>query len=182
MKPVCKICNSWMNRISYYSIYLKCCACGFTRKDEKSMAEINWSDPESQISEHFTVHEALFLPTWGRLATEADGLTDEIKNNLVNLCFIMEKVRILIGFPINVHCMYRPSTYSKLVGGSLTDVHTQGMAIDYDCNPNLSCDQVKAILIPQLKALNIRMENNGSGALWIHNDIHSVGNARYFLA
>lgn len=159
----------------------KCNSCGFTRKDIK-LSDIDWTDPKASVSPHFSVHEVLWLPTWGRLATEADGLTTEVKEQLVNLCFIMEKVRNLLNCPINVHCTYRPPEYSKLVGGSEHDVHTLGMAIDFDCHPAMNSDDVKAKLLPEIERMGLRMENNGKNALWIHLDTHAVVHARFFNA
>jgi hypothetical protein len=76
--------------------------------------------------------------------------------------------------------MFRPCAYNLVIQAPEHDVHSMGMAVDFDCNPNMSCDDVKAMLEPQLENLNIRMENNGAGAGWVHIDIHPVMHARYF--
>jgi uncharacterized protein (DUF983 family) len=125
---VCPICNSWLLAHKTLKIHKKCVGCGFTVRT--SMNEIDWTNPECMITEHFSVKEALYLPTWSRMATEADGLNDTIKQNIVNLLTIMEKVRSILGCPINVHCCFRPGLYSVAVGGTATDVHTFGEAVD----------------------------------------------------
>lgn len=142
----------------------------------------DWSDPSNQVSTYFKVKEALFLPSWGRMAQDSDGLNDDIRANLEALCAKLDVIRAFLACPMNVHCMYRPPSYSAQVGGSSTDVHTKGMAIDFDCNADMTCDQVKEHLLPMLEQWGVRMENNGAGAGWVHIDIHPVGNARYFLA
>jgi uncharacterized protein YcbK (DUF882 family) len=137
--------------------------------------------PDVKASNFFSWGELLNLPSWGRLATVEDGLTENILDNLNALALKMDSVRRSIGGPIIVHCAYRPPAYSKLVGGSETDVHTQGMAMDW--NPsNMTCDAAKEILLPQLEDLGLRMEDNGPGAGWIHLDIHPVVNKRFFEA
>ena len=163
-----------------YVNMIKCLSCGYARKDFK-MDTIDWTDETCQITEHFTVKEALYLHQWERLGNETDGLNDDIKNNLINLCGVMEKIRALLGnIPIKVHCMYRPPAYSQLVGGTAHDVHVTGLACDFDSMPDMTCDKIKELLVPQLEALNIRLENNGLGALWCHIDTHPVISQRYF--
>lgn len=139
---------------------------------------IDWTDPTSQVSPHFTVRECLYLPTWGRLANEADGLNTDIQAQLVALCAKMEQVRDFLGAPINVHCMYRPPAYNLVIGAPENDVHSQGQAIDFDCNPQITCDQVRATLCTVLDQFEIRMERGTTN--WIHLDIHVVGHQRYF--
>ncbi len=143
---------------------------------------LDWSNPASKVSEYFTVRECLWLPTWKRMANEEDGLNDSVKSNLITLCKTMDKIRDVLGQPIAVHCMYRPGPYSKLVGGSETDVHTLGQAIDFDCNPHMTCDEVKTKLLPLLEQYGLRMEDNGVGSGWVHLDTHPVGHARFFKA
>jgi hypothetical protein len=146
------------------------------------MNVIDWENPGAQVSEHFTVHDCLWLPTWNRMATEEDGLTEDIQAALYALCFKMEEVRDFMKAPIIVHCMYRPPEYSALVGGSLDDVHTMGLAIDFHVDglgDGPSCDKVRELLEPSLEDLNIRMERNPGGN-WIHIDIHPVIHERYF--
>lgn len=141
---------------------------------------IDWTNPTQQVTPHFSVHECLYLPTWSRLANESDGLTDDIQNQLVLLCITLEKLRNFLGVPFNVHCMYRPPAYNDSIGAPTNDVHSMGQAVDFDCGPNVTCDQVKGHLMPVLEQYGIRMENNGNGANWVHVDIHPVGFARFF--
>lgn len=145
------------------------------------MNDIDWTNSEAQVSTYFKVKECLFLPSWGRMANESDGLNNEIKANLEALCAVLDQIRASLACPMRVHCMYRPGPYSALVGGSATDVHTRGLAVDFDCDSDMTCDQVKELLMPQLEAWGVRMENNGDGAGWVHIDTAPVGHARFFL-
>ena len=152
-------------------------------KDSSPMlpSSIDWTNAALQITDHFTVGDALTLHSWNRLATEQDGLTDKIKSSILFLFGKMEEVRGTLGCPINVHCTYRSPDYNAQVVKAIPhDVHSMGMAMDFDCNGHKTIDEVHAILEPLLDQLNMRMERNT--ATWVHLDIHPVGNARYFNA
>lgn len=142
---------------------------------------INWEDASCKLTAHFTVKDCLWLNQWKRLATEEDGLTDEIKTNLLTVLTKMETIRSKVGGPLNVHSMYRPPRYSLLVGGSATDVHTLGKACDFDAG-DISCDDVKQLLLASLDNLDMRLEDNGDGAGWVHVDVKTLlpGHNRFF--
>ncbi len=143
--------------------------------------DIDWTNSNCQITEHFTVGDAITLHAWNRLANDQDGLTDDGKNNLIALCQKMEEVRTLLGCPINVHCMFRSQDYnSQVVKAIPNDVHAQFLACDFDCNGTHTINEVHATLLPQLEQLGIRMEQNTP--TWVHIDLHPVVHARYFLA
>lgn len=150
-------------------------------KEPDTVPTIDWTDDVCHITDHFTVGDCLTLHAWNRLATDADGLTDQIKENMKTLCQIIEKVREVLGCPINVHCIFRSQEYNeKVVGAIPADVHSMGMAIDFDCNGHHTIDEIHTILEPLLESLGLRMERNTK--TWVHLDIHPVKNARYFLA
>ena len=136
---------------------------------------------EAQISKHFTWREALWLPSWGREATEQDGLTDAVCVDLADLFAVMEVVRRLCGDrPINVHCAYRPAAYNKEVGGATRSAHITGQAVDFDV-AGMSCDEVRALLLPSLPKLGMRMECK-PGSNWVHVDrADDRPGARYFI-
>lgn len=146
---------------------------------------INWIDPKSNITTHFTVNDCLYLPKWTRLANEADGLTEDVKHNLINLCAKMEAVRVFLkNKPINVHCMFRPALYNKLVNGSKSSQHLYGNAIDFDVGGavNEMCDHTRLLLEPKLEEFEIRMEDTSDKPQrnWVHIDVGPVIHNRYF--
>lgn len=144
--------------------------------------EINWTDLKCKVSNHFTVKEMLWLPSWGRLANEQDGLTDEIKTNLVNLANQMDIVREYFNLPIHVHVTYRPVEYNKAIGGALHSYHSMGGAMDFDI-VGMSCDDVRKQIVDNnmLETWQMRCEDMLHGN-WIHLDIKplSPGGNRYF--
>ena len=150
-------------------------------KIENMPSAIDWTNKDMQVTDHFTVGDCLTLHAWNRLATESDGVTDDTKTYMVELCQKMEKIRTILGCPMNVHCIYRSPEYNtEVVGAIANDVHSLGQAIDFDCNGHHTIDEVHAILEPLLEQNGLRMERNTN--TWIHLDIHPVKNARYFTA
>jgi hypothetical protein len=145
--------------------------------------EVDWKDPNSKVSLHFTVKEALWLPQWNRMANESDGLNDTVKANLINIFRKMDDVRDFLGKPIRVHCAYRSKEYNALVKGAPQSSHMadqESAAVDWDCGEN--CYETQKKLEPKLEGWGLRMENNGPEANWVHLDDHVVppGGHRWF--
>lgn len=142
---------------------------------------IDWTSATSNVTDHFLVGDCIALHAWNRLATEADGLTEDGKQKLITLCIKMEQVRAFLGCSINVHCMYRSPKYnSEIVKAIPNDVHAAFLAIDFDCNGHYTIDELHAKLEPELERFGMRMERNTP--TWVHLDLHPVVNARYFNA
>jgi hypothetical protein len=147
---------------------------------------INWTDPKAHVSPHFTVRECLWLKQWGRMAICADGLTDHVKEQLWRFCNgPLEAARAILGAPINVHCMFRPRAYNKLVGGAPDSAHICRLdwaACDFDVT-GLPCDAARARLESHLERLGCRMERpRDPKAEWVHLDNREPfpGQPRYF--
>lgn len=160
---------------------------------------INWNDPKAKISRFFTVKEAIWLPEWNRLGNQPqDGLTDEVKKNLIQTFKWMDEIREWIGKPINVHLAFRSMAYhldlykrinekrikegKKPLSVPMNSGHLHGVAVDFSVQ-GLSCDDVKRRILNEkiLEKYNLRMEDNGWGANWIHLDSRPVGpSGRFF--
>jgi len=140
---------------------------------------IDWANPKHKISKYFTLKEALYLPTWNRMATEEDGLNEPVKINLLRLFNKMDEVREFLGKPIYVHVAYRPAEYNALVGGAPMSAHVSGKAADWDCRED--CDLTREKLLPELYRLDMRMENKPKSN-WVHLDTAHVrpGANRFF--
>jgi len=142
------------------------------------MSTLDWTDGSCMVSKYFSVANCLTLHSWNRLATPEDGFN---QNQLLTLCVKLDQVREILGFPMNVHCIFRSQAYNTSQNISpAADVHSMSLACDFDVGPHLTTDEVKAKLLPMLEELGIRMENNGPGAAWVHIDIHPVIHNRYF--
>jgi len=134
---------------------------------------INWTNLTEQVTPNFTVKDCLWLAHWGRLANENDGLDYDIQSSIVATCMLAEKIRTILNCPMIVTSLYRPPSYSPLVGGTAQDVHTKGIAIDFTTLPRMEIEDAKDIIRPFLTPLNIRMEANTTD--WIHLDSAPVG-------
>src|SRR5665213_3193060 len=106
--------------------------------------DMDWNNPQEQVTEHFTDGDACMLHQWYRLANESDGLDEAMQAALVTLCQAMEQVRAALGCPVNVHCMFRSPAYNALIGAPQHDVHSMGMACDFDCNSTMTIAEVQA--------------------------------------
>lgn len=146
---------------------------------------------------YFTWKEALWLPEENRAVSEEE-LNDEIKQNLIHSFRWMDKVREWIGRPVTVTIALRTMKYhldlykrinAKRKSQGLPELrvpmgsgHLKGRAIDFVVK-GISCDDFKAKILSEgkLDEWNLRMEDNGKGANWIHLDDMPVGpSGRYF--
>jgi hypothetical protein len=148
---------------------------------------IDWTDPKSQVTTNFTVHELTYLPSW-----QIWHLPNEIEQaNLIRLATKMEEIRDYIERPINVHVTIRPvvvnspgsgyngRNYNALVGGAPHSAHILGLAMDF--NPySMMCDECRVILQYKLEEFDIRMENRDGN--WVHLDLIEPlpGGKRFF--
>lgn len=140
---------------------------------------------------HFTWKEALWLPEEKRAVSEQE-LTDEVRGNLVRTFQWMDKVREWVGRPITVTIALRTMQYHldlyarinakrkaqglpelKVPMGSL---HLVGRAVDFVVK-GMTCDEFKQKVRDEgmLDKWNLRMEDNGEGAPWIHLDDREPG-------
>lgn len=143
-------------------------------------------DPELAISRHFIWRDALYLPSWRRLACENDGLEQDTLDTLK--WFFAEKmdaIRDYFDLPIIVHCAYRPTNYNTFIRASGTSTH---QALEHNvaaCDFHVSmmpCDEVRSRIIRDglLDKLELRMEDIHP-ANWVHLDSRQPGpSGRFF--
>lgn len=143
---------------------------------------IDWSNPDFHVTEHFTVHDLIWLPSWNRLANEADGLDEVTKSNLVNLAHSMETVRAFFGKPIVTHVALRPVEYNKTIpGAALHSAHTEGKAMDFHVK-DIDCATARKMIndAGKLEEWQMRMEDISGN--WVHLDTRPLkaGGHRFF--
>lgn len=140
--------------------------------------DINSFIPGSQT---FKWHEALWLPKWGIYAYP----TEDQAQNIIRSCEKLQVIRNRLGKPLEVTSWLRPENYNAWgnpygVAGAKFSSHTTGMAVDFKAL-TMTPDDVRALLLPELERLKIRMENL-AGSSWIHIDIRDPGGGgRYFV-
>jgi zinc D-Ala-D-Ala carboxypeptidase len=94
-----------------------------------------------QLSPHFSLEELTF--TNHRLL---DNTPDaEIVKNLTRLAEFLEKVRALVGAPIDVNSAYRSIAVNASVGGKPTSQHCKGCAADIKVS-GMTPDQVVRLI------------------------------------
>jgi hypothetical protein len=154
----------------------------------KDYTQINWDDPKEKVSQFFTVHEMLWLPSWQVYHKPSDIE----KANLCKLADKMDKVRDYLNYAINVNCCIRPlyvncdnpaykgRNYNALVGGAPHSAHTTGEAMDFHVS-SMVANEARHILLDKLEDFGLRMENLDN-ANWVHNDIREPlpGGKRFF--
>lgn len=143
--------------------------------------------PEDKISKFFTYKEFLWLPQWNRMGDASDGLTDEVLDRLKAMAQKMDLVREFLGAPIRVHVAWRPTEYNKLVKGAKASTHLAASGIDAAVDfsvKGMTCDEVKKKILDanKLEEWDLRMEDNGAGANWVHLDTRkpAEGRPRFF--
>lgn len=142
---------------------------------------IDWKDGSCQVTPNFTVKECLYLHAWERLADI--NIEHVYTYRIAALCGKLELIRALVGDkPLNIHSMYRSPQYneSQFIHPH-EDVHSESLAVDFDCLPFLGIEDLRQRLRPHLEALGIRMERGTKK--WIHIDMREVGpSGREFTA
>ena len=151
---------------------------------------VNWKTKNSYITPHFSVHEALWLPSW-RIYHKPSAPE---KKQIIRLAEAMENIRGLFNRPITIHCWIRPlkvnapntrrhgKNYNRYIGSrAKKSAHIFGQAVDFHIkgySGKKGCRKARQIILPHLKQWGIRMENNSGG--WIHIDNYPVKNKRFF--
>lgn len=82
------------------------------------------------LTQHFTYEEMTFSESAQRLGIH-NKPDDRQYANLEYTARQMEKVRALLGAPIAVTSAFRCSYLNKLIGGSDTSSHVDGLACDF---------------------------------------------------
>jgi hypothetical protein len=86
----------------------------------------------TQLTEHFSTDELTFSETAVRRGI--DNTPDaEVFANLQMLAYGLERVRSILGYPVNVSSGYRSPKLNAAIGGSKSSQHMQGLASDFTC-------------------------------------------------
>lgn len=96
-------------------------------------------------------------------------------SGLLFLCEELEKVRSVLGLPINVSSGYRCPEYNNYVGGAVDSFHLKGLAADIIIAKPIKEDVSRLLTGPELLRLVVksRAQFNGIGVgdSYIHLDI-----------
>ena len=122
----------------------------------------------TRITPHFFWNEML-------ASVEADKnniinapITEAQTENIITTANHMEKIRELLGNnPIIISSCFRSPKVNKLVGGSLTSAHLEGLAVDFVCNGSGDPAKIVSILRKYEKELKFDQLINEFDK-WVH--------------
>lgn len=157
-----------------------------------SKDSIKWDDMNSRISPNFKLNEALLLRDLD--IYHNPDLVEKL--NILQMAANLESIREYMGEmpimvtswirPLSINCpssKYHGKNYNWIGARSRSrrSCHIKGGAVDwrYRNSSGNSCNNVRKELVPILKHLGIRLENNKNGN-WIHIDKCKVKFRRFF--
>lgn len=115
------------------------------------------------MSANFTITELTFSDT--ALRKRIDNTPDAEKlANLNKLAEELEKVRALLGAPMNINSGYRCKELNRLIGGAKNSAHMDGFAADFTCAQFGTPLQI----VQKISASNIDFDQAISEGTWVH--------------
>lgn len=82
------------------------------------------------VTRNFTWSEVMFSETAARLGID-NTPPESLHANILRQAELMERVRYLLNRPIFISSWYRCGPLNKLIGGSPTSAHPNGLACDF---------------------------------------------------
>lgn len=97
-----------------------------------------------KVSKHFTFYEA----TNSRTAKKYDVRNYPSKGDFKTIKYTagrMEKIRNIVGQPLTINSWYRSPNLNRIIGGSTTSAHRDGLAVDFTIkgNARIAFDRIK---------------------------------------
>ena len=84
------------------------------------------------LSDHFTLAEMTISAQGERAGLDNTPGPIEVAN-LQRVCRLLEDIRVYLQYPIVILSGYRSAPVNRLVGGSKTSAHMDGLAADFIC-------------------------------------------------
>ena len=84
------------------------------------------------LSNSFTLEQLTFSETAVRKGLPNVPSPEQVIN-LTELAMALERVQLLLGFPLSIHSGFRSPKVNSAVGGSPTSAHLDGYAADFTC-------------------------------------------------
>ncbi len=128
----------------------------------------------SKITEHFSLTEmtrsAALVEYNKKHKTNYQNLPTRtgIEMNLHHLCMQLENIRARMNTPLPISSGYRSQLVNNLVGGSVTSLHTQGLAADVRLPLDKICRFVEIAMNMEFTKEILISYNTKSGSVWVH--------------
>jgi hypothetical protein len=100
----------------------------------------------------------------------------EILNNLTYTAETIQKVRLLLGQPINITSGYRSPLLNSVVGGSPRSQHMKGQAVDFVC-PQFGTPEE---IVRKIKEEGIVVDQCLIEKSWVHLSVKDDSNRNIF--
>lgn len=112
----------------------------------------------TQLSAHFTLEELTHSDTAIARHIDNTPLPEHLRNLQTYTAPGLENVREICGNqPVNVHDAYRNPTVNRIVGGTSTSAHPEGLAADIDV-PGQTTLQTARLIAAAMKAGKIKID------------------------
>lgn len=112
----------------------------------------------TQLSAHFTLEELTHSDTAIARHIDNTPLPEHLHNLQTYTAPGLENVREICGnIPVNVHDAYRNPTVNRIVGGTPTSAHPEGLAADIDV-PGQTTLQTARLIAAAMKAGKIKID------------------------
>ena len=85
----------------------------------------------TQLSEHFTLEEAVFSSTADRLGIDNNQVTPELLATAQRTATRLEKVRFILACPLHVDSWIRCLALNRALGSKDTSQHIKAQAVDF---------------------------------------------------
>jgi Peptidase M15 len=123
------------------------------------------------LSQNFSLSSLTFSETGVRRGIDNTPNAEQIVN-LTELAMALERVQLLLGFPITVHSAFRSAKLNAAIGGSPRSAHMDGYACDFTCgqfgSPLEVCKAIAGSDIPFDQCI---YEGAGNSGGWCHFSI-----------
>ena len=84
------------------------------------------------LSNNFTLEQLTFSYEGERRGLDNTPNAEQIIN-LTELAMALEKIQLLLGYPLHINSAFRSPKVNAAVGGSPTSAHMEGYAADFTC-------------------------------------------------
>lgn len=115
------------------------------------------------LSNNFTLEQLTFSETAVRRGIDNTPTEEQIVN-LTELAQGLERVQLLLGFPLHINSAFRSAKLNSAIGGSTHSAHMDGYAADFTCAQFGSPLEVcKAISVSEISFDQVIQEGT-----WVH--------------
>lgn len=97
-----------------------------------------------KVSKHFTFYEATNSRTAKKYGVKNYPSREDFKT-IKYTAGRMEKIRNIVGQPLTINSWYRSPNLNRIIGGSTTSAHRDGLAVDFAIkgNARIAFDRIK---------------------------------------